>query len=91
MIQAISNGVGTGLVESVDIPIEYEAVHPKQTPLNLHLDWRRFVMLNIKVTPSPLFIPQTGGGEEDGDAAPADDEESGDFKWHCKSGLHANI
>jgi len=33
LIQAISEGIGTGLVESVDIPIEYAPVHPKHTPL----------------------------------------------------------
>lgn len=29
LIQAISDGIGTGLVESIDIPIEYAPVHPK--------------------------------------------------------------
>ena len=33
LITAISEGIGTGLVESVDIPIEYAPVHPKNTPL----------------------------------------------------------
>lgn len=84
MIQAISNGVGTGLVESVDIPIEYEAVHPKQTPLNLDLDWRRFVMLNIKVKPSPLFVPQAGGGDDDADNQEEANDDNEGFNWHCK-------
>lgn len=57
LIQAISDGIGTGLVESVDIPMEYAPVHPKQTPLNLHLDWKKFVMLNIKALPSKIFVP----------------------------------
>ena len=89
LIQAISDGIGTGLVESVDIPLEYAPVHPKQTPLNLDLDWKRFVMLNIKAKPSKIFVPQAdaaegeGGGEEGG--------EEGGFDWHCKSGLAANI
>jgi len=29
LIQAISDGIGTGLVESIDIPLEYAGVHPK--------------------------------------------------------------
>ena len=33
LIQAISDGIGTGLVESIDIPVEYNPVHPNQTPL----------------------------------------------------------
>lgn len=85
LIQAISDGIGTGLVESIDIPIEYAPVHPKQTPLNLHLDWRKFVMLNIKAKPSPVFVAPEGGDGEDA-------AEGGDnFNWHCKGGLAANI
>ena len=88
MIQAISNGVGTGLVESIDIPIDYEAVHPKKTPIDLNLDWRRFVMLNIKVKPSSIFVPPVAEDAGEGDDAPADDADEGTgFKWHCKSGL----
>ena len=89
LIQAISDGIGTGLVESVDIPLEYAPIHPKQTPLNLNLDWKRFVMLNIKAKPSKIFVAETeGAGEADEDAEPADD---GSFQWHCKGGLAANI
>ena len=64
LIQAISDGIGTGLVECTDIPVEYAAVHPKQTPLNLHLDWKKFVMLNIKVKPSTIFVPEKAEGDE---------------------------
>jgi hypothetical protein len=92
LIQAISNGVGTGLVESIDIPIDYENVHPKKTPIDLNLDWRRFVMLNIKVKPSGIFIPPVADDAGDDEAAAADDGDEGTgFKWHCKSGLQANI
>lgn len=87
LIQAISDGIGTGLVESVDIPLEYAAVHPKQTPLNLDLDWKRFVMLNIKAQPSKLFVPQAEGAAEEGEEGDGGDG----FNWHCKSGLAANI
>lgn len=86
LIQAISDGVGTGMVESKDIPLNFKSVHPKQTPLNLHLDWRRFAMLNIKAKPSKIFVPP-GGGEEGAEEGEAE----GDFNWHCKSGLASNI
>ena len=69
--------------------MEYAAVHPKQTPLNLHLDWKKFVMLNIKVKPSTIFVPEKEGGEDDNKSAAGDEE--GGFDWHCKSGLAANI
>ena len=86
LIQAISDGIGTGLTESVDIPVEFNPVHPNQTPLQLYLDWRKFVMVNIKCTPSPVFVsPDTEENKED--AEPAD----GEFNWHCKNGLAKNI
>lgn len=85
LIQAISDGIGTGLVESIDIPVEYSPVHPNQTPLQLHLDWRKFVMLNIKTIPSSLFIKEGETGEAEGE--PGED----DFNWHCKNGLAKNI
>ena len=90
LIQAISDGIGTGLVESVDIPIEYAPVHPRQTPLNLELDvdWKKFVMLNIKAKPSKIFVPDGDGAAEDGEEGGGDE---GGFQWHCKSGLATNI
>jgi adenylate kinase len=90
LIQAISDGIGTGLVESVDIPLEYAPVHPKQTPLNLNLDWKRFVMLNIKAKPSKIFVPETEGAGE-GEEEEAEGGDDGGFQWHCKGGLSANI
>lgn len=87
LIQAISDGIGTGLVESIDIPVEYNPVHPNQTPLQLYLDWRKFVMLNIKVNPSPIFVTAGDGGEGEEAGEPGD----GDFNWHCKNGLAKNI
>ena len=89
LIQAISDGIGTGLVESIDIPLDYAPVHPKQTPLNLDLDWKRFVMLNIKAKPSKIFVPSNEGAGEDGEEEGG--EGDGGFEWHCKSGLAANI
>jgi len=83
LIFAISNGIGTGLVEQTDIPSHFAKVHPNKTPLQLDLDWRKFLLLNIKAQPSSLFT-----GDE-----PAEGEEAGesDFGWHCKSGLAGNI
>ena len=49
LIAAISNGIGTGLIEQTDIPANFAKVHPNKTPLQLDLDWRKFLLLNIKV------------------------------------------
>jgi hypothetical protein len=46
--------------------------------LQLDLDWRIPLNLNLWVKPSPLFVGST-------------EEEEVDFTWHCKSGLAANI
>lgn len=86
LIQAISDGIGTGLVESIDIPVEYNTVNPNTTPLQLYLDWRKFVMLNIKCNPSQLFA--TADAAEGEEAA---EPGEGDFNWHCKGGLAKNI
>jgi adenylate kinase len=84
LISAISNGIGTGLLESVDYPEDVKKAHPKKSPLQmLESDWRIPLMLNLKVKPSSLFVGGGGEGEEGGDAV--------DFNWHCKSGLAANI
>ena len=91
LIQAISDGIGTGLVESIDIPLEFAPVHPKQTPLNLDLDWKKFVMLNIKAKPSKIFVPEVDGGAGDGEEAEEGAGDEGGFQWHCKSGLAVNI
>jgi adenylate kinase len=85
LIASISNGIGTGLLESVDYPDpdHMKHHHPKKTPLHLlESDWRIPLMLNLLIKPSSLFVG--GGGEEEGGDAV-------DFNWHCKSGLAANI
>lgn len=85
LISAISNGIGTGLIEQTDIPPHFAKVHPNKTPLQLDLDWRKFLLLNIKAQPSGLFVGEEPvDGEEGGDA-------DGDFNWHCKAGLAGNI
>ncbi len=67
LIKAISEGIGTGLTESVDIPIEFDAPHEKITPILLNSCWEKFLLLNIKATPSSLFVtadaPEEGGEE----------------------------
>jgi len=86
LISAISEGIGTGLVECDDIPIEFEPVHPKLTPILLEgKNWKRFLMLNIKATPSKLFVKETEEGAEGGEG------DGAEFNWHCKNGLAANI
>lgn len=59
----------------------------------MDLDWKKSLLLDLKVTPSSLFIAQKAEG------APAEDEpEEGEgggdvleLDWHCKSGLAENI
>lgn len=85
LISSISNGIGTGLLESVDYPDPEHLIkhHPKKTPLHLmDTDWRIPLMLNLKIKPSSLFV---GGGSGEEDAAEPD------FNWHCKAGLAVNI
>ena len=79
LIQAISSGIGTGLIESLDYPEQQKKQHPKKTPLQLELDWRVPMMLNLKVKPSSLFVSQN------------EEEEPVEFDWHCKDGLKASI
>ena len=57
----------------------------------MHLDWKKFVMLNIKVKPSTIFVPVKEDGGEEEEAPAAEEGEEGGFNWHCKSGLAANI
>jgi adenylate kinase len=56
LIAAISNGIGTGLIESIDVPETFKKAHPQQTPIQLDLDWKKSLLLDLKVTPSSLFI-----------------------------------
>lgn len=51
--------------------------------MQLDLDWRKFLLLNIKAKPSSMFV-----GEE---TAEGEDPVEADFNWHCKSGLAGNI
>ena len=88
-MQAVSSGVGTGLIEFTDIPVTFAKVHPNKTPLQRDLDSRRFLLLNIKAKPSSLFV---GAAEPvEGEEPPADEGGDPDFTWHSKSGLAGNI
>ena len=70
LIAAISNGIGTGLIESKNVPETFKKAHPQQTPIQLDLDWKKSLLLDLKVTPSSLFIkpdvePPAGGENEE--------------------------
>jgi len=66
--------------------VEFDPPHEKITPLLLNSCWEKFLLLNIKASPSSLFVTADAaeeGGEEGGN--------QGDFNWHCKNGLSKNI
>lgn len=94
LVAAISNGIGTGLIESVDIPTEFKKAHPKMTPIQLDLDWKKSLLLDLDVTPSALFVkddlPPVADGEEPAEEA-AEDENFIPIEWLCKPGLPARI
>jgi adenylate kinase len=94
LISAISNGIGTGLIESVDIPETFKVAHPKLTPIQLDLDWKKSLLLDLKVTPSSLFIKGEKATKAEGDEeeeAEEGGEEVLEMDWHCKAGLAQNI
>lgn len=92
-MSAISNGIGTGLVESIDIPETFKKAHPKMSPIQLDLDWKKSLLLDIYVTPSALFIkpevPVAADADEGEGEGGAD--ELLEMNWHCKSGMAENI
>jgi len=83
LIRAISKGIGTGLISETDIPVEFVNAHPQKTPLQLDLDWRKFLLLNIKAKPSSLFVSPDAPKGDDAEEEPAEGE-GADFNWHCK-------
>lgn len=89
LIKAISKGIGTDLIQETDIPVEFAPVHPNKTPLDLHLDWRKFLLLNIKAKPSTLFVPAEGGGE--GDDEGGEGGGGGSLDWVYLKGLAHHI
>ena len=70
------------MIEQNPVPTIFKKNNPKKTPLQLDIDWRKPLLLDLKIKPSAKFI---GGLNEDGE------EEEVDFEWHCKSGLLVNI
>jgi len=83
-------------VESQDIPDSFKKAHPKMTPIQLDLDWKKSLLLDLKVQPSSLFIaplepeePEPVEGEEE--AEPKEPEEVLELEWHCKDGMPQNI
>ena len=63
------------------------------TPIQLDLDWKKSLLLDLKVQPSSLFI-----APEEPEAAQVDEEgeekepiEVLDLDWHCKDGMCHNI
>ena len=61
------------------------------TPIQLDIDWKKILLLDLKVTPSSLFIaPKKEGAENDEDAG-EDNAEVLELDWHCKSGMAENI
>ena len=92
LVAAISNGIGTGLIESVDVPQEFKKSHSKTTPIQLDLDWKKSLLLNLNVQPSNLFVkdePKLAEGEE-----PPEEPEDSTYigiNWLCKAGLPSSI
>lgn len=68
----------------MDVPKTFKKAHPKSTPIQLDLDWKKTLLLNLKVKPSSLFIKQEGAGEEEG-------AEVIEMNWLCKEGLPQKI
>lgn len=98
LIAAISNGIGTGLIESIDVPETFKKAHAQQTPIQIDLDWKKSLLLDLKVTPSSLFIKPDSGkaaaaeGEEGDEGEEAgEDGDIIEMDWLCKPGLPEKI
>lgn len=96
LVSSISNGIGTGLVESIDFPETFKKAHPKMSPIQLDLDWKKSLLLDLFVTPSALFIKQENVVAAEGEEGGEGGEEGGadellEMNWHCKSGMAENI
>jgi hypothetical protein len=67
------------------------------TPIQLDLDWKKSLLLDLKVQPSSLFIAPEEPEEiaraegEDEDAEPKEPEDLIELEWHCKDGMAINI
>lgn len=62
------------------------------SPIQLDLDWKKSLLLDLYVTPSALFIKSETAAEpaaEEGEEGATD--ELLEMNWHCKSGMSENI
>ena len=59
------------------------------TPIQLDLDWKKTLLLDLKVTPSSLFIKQESVQVAEGDEEGA--PELIEIEWVSKEGLPTNI
>lgn len=69
IVEAISNGIGTGKVESIapeTILSDLQQVM-SASARSADASWRRVLQLNLKIEPSPLMA-----------------SEESDFDWHCQ-------
>lgn len=64
------------------------------TPIQLDLDWKKSLLLDLYVTPSALFIKSDAPAEEaaaEGEEGEGAADELLEMNWHCKSGMSENI
>ena len=65
------------------------------TPIQLDLDWKKSLLLDLKVQPSSLFIapaePEEKQAEEEEGGEEKEPIEVLDMNWHCKEGMAHNI
>lgn len=76
MVKAISNGIGTGQIKSIELD---EVIDE---------DWTEYFNINIKMKTSPVMRdlePPENSEDPEGDAL------AGKFPWHCEKGIIANI
>jgi len=50
--------------------MEFKKAHPKFTPIQLDLDWKKSLLLDLDVVPTPLFVRDDL--PKDPEAAPED-------------------
>ena len=89
IIKAISSGVGTGKVKNVSF-VDYK-----------NAEWANALKLNIKVRPSPFFLPPVEEEKEEEEEVEEEVEEGEEPKpkkpkpirmeWHCLGGLIKDI
>jgi len=76
LIQAISNGIGTGKVRNMEADDIADSII-----------WKDFLSINLKMKTSDVF--KDGEAAEDAEDAEGDADKL-KFPWHCEKGLFAN-